>query len=278
MNEKKQVMPKLYLILWLCFEAAYLVWMCFFLRPDTYPPKETGILHPWIYPIWIVVSAVILLLFPVYIRRFLYAPQTKASGVFALVSLIVGCGFITAYTFFKNPFDYTASMIGLDYPWSFKLWGILATESVFVNTLYMYRKYGFESKVGVIAGSVGCAALFVTINVPSAGEDLILNSLRCMSHWTGALMFAFGAATPVVIFLVHMAKSKDKRFILLASAFIAILALMLILLITVGKDGVIEGIPVWAVYIVLFLVNFTPVFAQKNADDDTIEKTPTVVS
>lgn len=263
MNAKKSAMPKGYAVLWLCFAAAYLVWMCFFLRPDTYPPEETGMLYPWIYPVWIVVSAALMLLFPVYIRKILYAPQTKASTIFALVSLIAGCGFITAYTFFKNPFDYTASMIGLDFTWSFKLWGLLATESIFVNTMYMYRKYGYSSKIGVTAGSVGCAALFVTINVPSAGEDLILNSLRCMSHWTGALVFAFGMAAPVVLFLLHMARTRDKRFVALAVVFCVILALMLTLLITVGKDGLIEGIPVWAVYTVLLLINFTSVFAPK---------------
>ena len=256
----KKKMPKGYPALWAFFAAAYLVWTIGFLRWDTYPLTETGMLRHWYYPIWLVFSTGLLLLFPVYLHRFLYSDERKSDRGIALAMLIVGCAFITVYGFFKNPREFTASMIGLDYPWSFKLWGILSTSSIFINTLYMYRKFGYENHVGLTASSIGCAALFVTINVPSAGEDLILNSLRCMSHWTGALVFAFGAAMPVVLFLVHMAKTKQPLWIALAVFFCVVLALMLTLLITVGKDGIIEGIPVWSVYLVLLLVNFTPLF------------------
>ena len=158
-------------------------------------------------------------------------------------------------------------MIGLEYPWSFKLWGILSTSSIFINTLYMYRKFGYRNHAGLTASCVGCAALFITINVPSAGEDLILNSLRCMSHWTGALVFAFGAAAPVVLFLLHQAKTKQPLWIALAVFFCVVLALMLTLLIVVGKDGIIEGIPVWSVYLVLLLVNFTPLFPAAKTEN-----------
>ena len=139
--------------------------------------------------------------------------------------------------------------------------------------MYMYRKYGYRNHAGLTAGCVGCAALFITINVPSAGEDLILNSLRCMSHWTGALVFAFGAAAPVVLFLLHMARTKQPRWIALAVFFCVVLALMLTLLIVVGKDGLIENIPVWAVYLVLLLVNFTSLFPASKAEEAKRELT-----
>lgn len=268
MKTKTEKMPKSYAILWLFFTAAYVVWMAVFMRWDTYPIQETGILKPWIFPVWIVGSALLMLSYILFIKKYLYGTETKADSILALILLVFGCAFITWYGFFENPFEKTASMIGLDYPWHFKMWGIFAPSSIFINTLYMYRKYNYYSRVGIIAGSIGCAALFVTINVPSAGEDLILNSLRCMSHWSGALIFAFGAATPVVLFLIHKAKEKKLPFVLLCVFFCAILAVSLTLLATVGKDGIIEGIPTWSVYIVLFLVNFTPIFSTK----DTKEK------
>lgn len=275
MASKSQRMPKGYALMWLFFTAAYLVWMLGFMRPDTYPPAETGWLSPWMFYAWIPVSALFMLLFIVYIARFLYGTVTKGVKMFALISLLFGCAFITGYCFFKNPLDYTASMIGLDYPWHFKMWGLFASMSIFANTMYAFRKYNYNSRVGIIAGSIGCAALFVTINVPSAGEDLILNSLRCMSHWSGALIFAFGAATPVVLFLFHLAKSK-KAGLVLALAFCAALAVSLTLLVVIGKDGIIEGVPTWAVYIVLFLVNFTPLFESKN-DPAVLKKSKTAV-
>ena len=42
---------------------------------------------------------------------------------------------------------------------------------------------------------------------------------------------------------------------------------MVVLLVTIGKDGIIEGIPVWAVYIVLLFVNFTPLLDEKKAEE-----------
>lgn len=262
--QNRAKLPTGFKALWLVFVAAYLIWTIFFLHWNTYPSAETGWPSLPVYAVWIAASTVLLFLFPVYMQQFLYRDEKPGDKLFALLSLIVGCTFITVYCFLKDPRAYTASMIGLEYPWCFKLWGILSTESVFVNTLYMCRKYARRSRVGLIAGCIGCAALFITINVPSAGEDLILNSLRCMSHWTGALVFAFGAAVPVVIFLVGMSR-REKRFLLLAVFFIAVLAVALTLLVVIGKDGLIEGVPVWSVYLVLFLVNFTPFFSEKKS-------------
>ena len=123
--------------------------------------------------------------FPVYIKLFLYGREPgKALKYFCLIGLVAGCAYITWYCFLKNPFEYTASMIGLEYPLQFKLWGLLSSVTIFTNVLYMYRINGYHSRAGVICGSIGCAAIFVTISVPPQAK-LILNSLRCMSHWTG---------------------------------------------------------------------------------------------
>lgn len=259
--------------MWIVFAAIYAVWMCFFMKADTYPAADTGMLKPIYFPIWIVGSSIIMLFYIFLLNRYLNADLGKGDKAFALVSLIFGCVFITWYGFFKNPFEFTASMIGLEYPWHFKMWGIFAPISIYVNTIYMYRKFGYNSKAGIISGSVGCAAMFVTINVPSAGEELVLTSLRCMSHWTGALVFAFCCAAPIVIFLLRMARAKNKKFIALTVIFCAVLAAMLVLLATVGKDGVIESLPMWATYLLLFLVNFTSLFDVKKES----EKQPALV-
>lgn len=274
MNAKLGKMPKSYAVLWLVFTAAYLVWMCVFMRWDTYPPAETGILKPAYFPAWIALSAVLMLLYIVYIRFYLFGTPSKASKAIALGSLLFSCVFVTWYGFFKNPFEYTASMIGLEYPWHFKMWGIFCPASVFINTMAMYRKYNYHSRFGVIAASIGCAAMFVTINVPSAGEDLILTSLRCMSHWSGALLFAFCVASSIIVFLVHMAKTRSIPFIVLCVFLCAVFAVSFTLLAVVGKDGIIEGIPTWSSYLVLFLVNFTPLF---KTPDETSDK-PQAVS
>ena len=266
MRLKTEKMPIGYAVMWLVFALIYAVWMAFFMEWNTYPQSETGILKPEYFPIWTIASTIIMMLYAFCIKKFLYDKEIKSDKIFCAVILVFSLVFITWYGFFKNPFDYTASMVGLEYPWHFKMWGIFAPLSVFTNTLYMYRKYNYYSRLGVICGSVGCAALFVTINVPSAGEELILDSLRCMSHWTGALVFAFGCAAPIVLFLINRSKQKDKKFIVTTVIFCAILALMLVLLVTVGKDGIIESLPMWAVYVLLFLVNFTNIYKPATSE------------
>ena len=255
---------KPYAILWLAMTAAYAVWMTFFLKFDTYPSGETGITSFRNYVVWTCLTIAALLLFIVYIRVILYGPTPgKALKYFCLAGLIIGCAYITWYGFLKDPFAYTASMIGLDYPIEFKLWGLFASLTVFTNVLYMYRMNGYHSRAGVICGSLGSAAIFVTINVPSAGEDLILNSLRCMSHWTGALLFAFLLSASILVFLINRARQRNVRYIVLLAVFALILATMLVLLVVVGKNGVIEGLPSWSAYLLLFLVNFTGIFKEK---------------
>ena len=260
--EKTAFNRKPFNILWIVLAAIYVIWMTFFLKYDTYPGAETGINgSKTVYFLWTVFSMAALLMFPVYIKWFLGAKEPgRGLRIFCLINLIFGCVFVTWYGFFLNPFEYTASMIGLQFPWHFKMWGLFATLSVFTNVLYAYRSNQYYGKAGVLCGSLGCAAIFVTINVPSAGEELILNSLRCMSHWTGALLFAFLMAASIVIFLVHQARQKDVRYIIVTALFCAILVLMLVLLAVIGKDGVIEGLPMWAAYLVLFLINFTGLF------------------
>ena len=261
---------KKFKLIWYVMTGVYLIWMLDFMRWDTYAVQNTLLEKP-MYPnyvayyLWVIISTVIFLIYPDLIRRIYLAENvTKRLKTFNLVLLITGCVYITAYGFLKNPLEYTASMMGLYYPWLFKLWCVFAGLSVFTNVALMYRKFDYKNDVGIILTSIGCAALFVTVNVPSAGEELIM-TLQCLSHWSTALIFAFLGAAGVVIFLVHKCREKNKKFIVLTAVFCAVLALMLVLLVVVGKNGLIENLPMWAAYIVLFLVNYTDIFTDKKA-------------
>lgn len=286
MQQTKNRMPKGYLAMWIAISLAYLIWMVFFMKDIVLVNYATvaertvdGVLHAnisgmlgheWLYPVWVVLSTVCLLMFIFYIKDILYAPQlTKAIKAFCLVGIIFGCVYVTWYGFFGNqPFiekvkTITASMIGLDFPWHFRGWGVFASMTIFTNTMFAYRRYNYNSKLGVILGSIGSAAIFVTINCPSMGEEMHLDSPRCMAHWAGALIFAFCCAAPMVILLFSKARKEKGAFLAAFIIFCAILATMLVLLITVGKSAIIENIPMQAAYILLFLLNFTNIFEKK---------------
>lgn len=286
-------MPKGYLAMWIAISLAYLIWMVFFMKDIVLVNYATvaertvdGVLHAnisgmlgheWLYPVWVVLSTVCLLMFIFYIKDILYAPQlTKAIKAFCLIGIIFGCVYVTWYGFFGDqPFiekvkTITASMIGLDFPWHFRGWGVFASMTIFTNTMFAYRRYDYNSKLGVILGSIGSAAIFVTINCPSMGEEMHLDSPRCMAHWAGALIFAFCCAAPMVILLFSKARKEKGAFLAAFIIFCAILATMLVLLITVGKSAIIENIPMQAAYILLFLLNFTNIFEKKAAAKEAV--------
>lgn len=293
MQQTKNRMPKGYLAMWIAISLAYLIWMVFFMKDIVLVNYATvaertvdGVLHAnisgmlgheWLYPVWVVLSTVCLLIFIFYIKDILYAPQlTKAIKAFCLVGIIFGCVYVTWYGFFGDqPFiekvkTITASMIGLDFPWHFRGWGVFASMTIFTNTMFAYRRYNYNSKLGVILGSIGSAAIFVTINCPSMGEEMHLDSPRCMAHWAGALIFAFCCAAPMVILLFSKARKEKGAFLAAFIIFCAILATMLVLLITVGKSAIIENIPMQAAYILLFLLNFTNIFEKKTAAKEAV--------
>lgn len=293
MQQTKNRMPKGYLAMWIAISLAYLIWMVFFMKDIVLVNYATvaertvdGVLHAnisgmlgheWLYPVWVVLSTVCLLMFIFYIKDILYAPQlTKAIKAFCLVGIIFGCVYVTWYGFFGDqPFiekvkTITASMIGLDFPWHFRGWGVFASMTIFTNTMFAYRRYNYNSKLGVILGSIGSAAIFATINCPSMGEEMHLDSPRCMAHWAGALIFAFCCAAPMVILLFSKARKEKGAFLAAFIIFCAILATMLVLLITVGKSAIIENIPMQAAYILLFLLNFTNIFEKKAAAKEAV--------
>lgn len=296
MTDNKKMM-KAYTIMWSIIAAVYGLWMAIFMSWDQFPyiiptdadmalpaeefiAKFDGMLYEPLYAnatvfwLWVVASTALLFLYAFFIKKILFAEKlTKGTTIFCVVNLIVGCAFITWYGFLSFPeqfgnilTDITASMLGLRYPWYFKLWGVLASLSIFTNTLYMYRKNNYYGKGGIIVTSLGCASIFITVNVPSAGLDLVMTA-RCISHWATALIFAFLGAAGIVIFLFHKCKEKDTKYIVATVIFVAVLVVMLILLVTVGKSAFIENLPMWVAYLLLFVINFTSFFDKKEVKE-----------
>ncbi|MBR4049281.1 MAG: hypothetical protein IKK09_02170 [Clostridia bacterium] len=304
---KTKKMLNVYTALWGAIAVAYGLWMAIFMSWDQYPyiiPNEAdmllpaedfvakfdGMLYEPLYPnatvywLWVIASTALLFCYALFIRKILFSPRTfsAATTTFCVLNLVAGCAFITWYGFLSFPeqfgnilTDVTASMLGLRYPWYFKLWGVLASLSIFTNTLYMYRKNNYFGKAGVIVTSLGCASIFITVNVPSAGLDLVMTP-RCLGHWATALIFAFLGAAGVIIFLFHKCKQKDRKYIIATVIFIAVLLIMLALLVFVGKSAFIENLPMWVAYALLFIINFTTFFDNKNAAKSVKEKSAVV--
>ena len=292
MTDNKKMM-KIYTVMWGIIAVVYGLWMCMVMSWDQFKyivPTDADLALPaeqfiakfdgmlygpmyaseTIYWLWVIGSTILLFFYAFFIKNILFADKlSKATTVFCTINLIAGFAFITWYGFLSFPeqfgnilTDVTASMLGLRYPLEYKIWGVLSSLSIFTNVLYMYRKNNYYNKAGIIITSLGCAALFVTINVPSAGLELIMTA-RCLGHWASALIFAFFGAAGMIIFLFHKCMEKDKKYTIATVIFVIILALMLVLLVTVGKSAFIENLPMWVAYVLLFIINFTSFFDKK---------------
>ncbi len=94
----------------------------------------------------------------------------------------------------------------------------------------------------------------------------------CRSHWASALIFAFLGAAGVILYLIYKCKEKNVKYIVSTVIFSTVLALMLVLLVTVGKSAFIENLPMWVVYVLLFMINFTSFFDKKKEQKSTIKE------
>lgn len=295
---KTEKMPKLYTVMWSVITAAYAVWMIlmkntvlvkfesvaertvqlFKDKPPVVFDDITGMIgRHWLYPVWVVFSVLCLALFAVYIKKILYGEPKKFWKYFCLTSLVFSFVFVTWYALMGERYDLvekmknvTASMLGLDFPWHFRMWGVFSSVSVFTNIFYAYNKHGFNSKVGVILGSIGSAAIFLTINLPSVGEQADFSNPRCLFHWLGALLFAFLSAAPLGILLFKKMRAGSKKYKVSFIFFIAIVVIMTTLLVTVGKSALIENLPVWVAYALMFALNFTSYFDEKKPEREKV--------
>lgn len=292
--------PKEYKILWAVMIAAYAIWMFFIMWnrvlyaynektshvvDNIYHNDITGIHSPALYVFWVLASVGCLFLFLIYISKILYAENlTDTIRKICLVSLIFGCIYIVWYGFFdfpdesNQPVDFmakvkyvTASMIGLEFPWHFRGWGVFASASVFMNTMYAFRKFNYDTKVSklcVTLCSIGSAAIYVTINCPSWGMEKDWSVARCVGHWAGAVVFAAACAIPIVIFLLAKAKAEKGRFLGAAIAFGIVLLFLGGFTVAGFKSATIENIPMVAAYVLLFVLNFTNFFPERSESAD----------
>lgn len=160
----------------------------------------------------------------------------------------------------RNPLgeDNTISWIGYDHPYGFLLWGALTAGAFYLNILYLYRKYGYTGKIGTVALNLAPFMGFTVLFVNDWGWEHVI-------HWIGAIGFiALNGAALLLFFLHNFKKHISYR---LTTFGVALLLLgMLVILLTVGKSGLLELIPIWLALILLFVINFTGLYPVVDPD------------
>ncbi len=137
----------------------------------------------------------------------------------------------------------------------FWLWGVLTSGGIFINTQYMYKKFGIKSRFLTVLGILGFFSMaLVAITLGHSIEDW--NSKR-IAHWvaTGAFI-AFTVASIALFFIIN--RKKHTKFNMLTVCTFLILGTFVVIFATVGKSALMEMIPLALIEVFLFAVNFTP--------------------
>ena len=148
----------------------------------------------------------------------------------------------------------------------FWLWGLLVSGGVFINSQYMFRKFGIKSKLCTVLGvlSMVCVAV-VALTLGHSIEDW--NPKR-IAHWVSTGIFiALTVASIAFYFIIN--RKKYKCFSGLAIGVFAILSTFFILFILIGKGAVMEMVPIALLQIYLFVINFTPVIKAEPVAEKT---------
>ena len=154
----------------------------------------------------------------------------------------------------RNPLgaDNTISWIGFDHPFGFLVWGGLTAAAFFLNISYLYRRFHYAGKIGTVALYTAPMMAMTVIFINDWGWEHVL-------HWIGAIGFIALNGAALLLFFLHNFK-KHISYKLTSLMVAGMLLAMLIILLAVGKSGLLELIPMWAAMALLLLVNFTGLY------------------
>ena len=169
----------------------------------------------------------------------------------ALVFLTMALVYNVIFGFIRNPAgtDNTLSYLGYDYPHGFLLWGVLTAAALFLNIIFMYKKFGYNGKTGTVFAI--CAVFFMpgVVFINDWGWEQT-------AHLVVTLIFIALNSIAVLLFFIHNYKNHIK-YKITTYAIVLVLVGMLAVQFTVGKSGLLELVPLWFAMVLLFITNFT---------------------
>jgi len=190
------------------------------------------------------------------------------NRAFCLTLLLVGLFYLVGYMFILDPREHTISMIGLEHPWLFRLWGLVGAVTMVINNLYMMRRYAFKNRFCIFAMILGCVNIAVSVNVPTTDDW----GWQLVVHWGTAIVFGTCMMIPGGLFLLVSAFKKKSRRALLTLIMVVPSSLALLTWLILDKGGVAQqGIMVFAISM-LVLLNYTNAFSDCLPEGSGIEE------
>ena len=192
------------------------------------------------------------------LRKEIEDRSSVPNATLCLVFLVSAFIYTVLYGFTRDPLSRTSTLswIGYDYPISLIVWCMLTAAAYFMNLLRLYKQSGCRGRVGLFSlyASVFAAPPVVFIN--DWGWEHVI-------HWIGAIGFIALNGAALLLFFLHNFK-KHISYKITTFAVAAMLLAMLVILLTIGKSGLLELVPIWISMILLILINTTDIYPVVN--------------
>ncbi len=184
-------------------------------------------------------------------------PNAARPVCFTLLLCALVYGLILPFCWGNDPSDTygTLSLLCENRIGYFWVWALLTGLGLAVNLEYLFRKYAYNGvflRVAVIFALVGMILTAATLN-----HSIQNWNPKRVAHWIGAICYGAGLAVAFLFFFLGKAR-EYKRFIPFLALIVCTLAGIGIQMLTVGRNGYMEILPMALLELILLVLNFTP--------------------
>lgn len=202
------------------------------------------------------------------IKKFLLSEKICFSSLTAAFVMML------TFAFIKDPREFTISTIGLDHRVLFFFLCLLMAWAVLLNMYYFFDR--------VKLGGRGCRILtwIMCLGIVAAALTTTKRTeFETAVHWTGAMLFI--ACIPLVILYIGIRRIiRGEKKILIPviffhSVYCCDIGYMLVSFVRqgphIGKNGIMEILPLGLTFIILLLANNTGLFMNQKKGRDSNE-------
>ena len=205
----------------------------------------------------------------------------------ALKWLVGSFAYCTLFMFLADPAEKTISLIGREHIVLFCFYCFLYGAAMIINFQYLFARFKIKSRFlyGLMLVFNLCMGLVVTTLLPPLSAEGQISVFATIVHWIAGFGNIVVNATIALILNLKVYKaynSKKAKILFAAGTSVCIADLLVFLLMTVisgdpqkAKNGFFEIIPIFVIYLVLYIINHTDTVTLR-AERDEAEKSFTV--
>lgn len=197
----------------------------------------------------------------------------------ALKWLVGSFAYCALFMFLANPAEKTISLIGREHLTLFCVYCFLYGAAMIINFRYLFARFQIKNKFlyALMLAFNLCMGLVATTLMPPLSANGEITVFATIVHWIAGFGNIVVTATIVLILNMKVYKaynSKKAKILFAVGTSVCIADLLVFLLLTVisgdpqkAKNGFFEIIPLFVIYLVLYVINHTDTVLKRSERD-----------